>query len=118
MKKVATAWLTVLAVTLCVCLLSAPGAAQPTTNPSSNTVSQDQSAPSQEDPNTATETQTFMGKIVKSGDKLVLTDPASKEIYQLDDQTKARKFLNKEVKVTGVLDASTGTIRVSAIEPA
>ena len=61
--------------------------------------------------------KTFTGKIVKAGDKLVLTDTASKTSYQLDDQQKAQDFLNKNVKVTGVLDASTGTIRVSAIEP-
>ena len=52
-----------------------------------------------------------------SGDKLILTDPASKTSYQLDDQQKAQAFVNKNVKVTGVLDASTGTIRVSAIDP-
>lgn len=61
--------------------------------------------------------KTFTGKIVKAGDKLVLTDTASKTSYQLDDQPKAQAFLNKNVKVSGVLDASTGTIRVSAIEP-
>jgi len=36
---------------------------------------------------------------------------------ELDDQQKAQDFLNKSVKVTGVLDASTGTIRVTMIEP-
>jgi hypothetical protein len=62
--------------------------------------------------------KTFNGKIMKSGDKLVLTDIANKTTYQLDDQQKAQDFLNKSVKVTGVLDASSGTIPVSAIEPA
>src|SRR6266481_5724350 len=61
--------------------------------------------------------KTFNGTIVKSGDKLVLTAADSKTTYQLDDQQKAKDFLNKSVKVTGVLDASTGTIRVSAIDP-
>jgi hypothetical protein len=60
----------------------------------------------------------FTGVIVKSGDKVVLMDTISKTSYQLDDQEKAREFLNKTVKVTGVLDPSTGTIRVSAIDPA
>jgi hypothetical protein len=54
---------------------------------------------------------------VKSGNKLVLTAADSKTTYQIDDQQKAKNFLNKSVKVTGVLDASTGTIRVSAIDP-
>jgi hypothetical protein len=61
--------------------------------------------------------KTFTGVIVKSGDKLVLTDPLTKTSYQLDDQRKAQELVNKNVKVTGVLDPSTGTIRVSAIEP-
>lgn len=118
MKKVPTALTGVLALTLYVCLLNAPSAAQQATNPSSDTASQDQSAPPEGDPSATTETKTFAGKIVKSGARLVLTDPASRAIYQLDDQTKARELLNKDVKVTGVLDTSTGTIRMSAIEPA
>lgn len=63
----------------------------------------------------AAEAKTFAGKIVLSGDKLVLTDSDGKA-YQLDDQQKAKEFVNKSVKVTGVLDAATGTIRVTMIE--
>lgn len=59
----------------------------------------------------------FTGKIVKSGGKLVLSDDTNKTMYQLNDQKKAKEYLNRNVKVSGVLDASTGTIRVSAIEP-
>ena len=66
----------------------------------------------------ASDTKIFTGKIVKDGDKLVLTDADGKMTYQLDDQQKAKAFLNKSVKVTSILDASTGQIRVSAIEPA
>jgi hypothetical protein len=60
----------------------------------------------------------FSGKIVKSGAKLVLTDPDNKTTYQLDDQQKARDVLNQRVRITGALDPSTGTIRVSVINPA
>lgn len=60
----------------------------------------------------------FTGVIVKSGYQVVLMDTISKTSYQLDDQQKAREFVNKTVRVTGVLDPSTGTIRVGAIEPA
>ena len=66
----------------------------------------------------APETKTFTGKIVKAGDKLVLSDMESKTTYQLDDQQKAKEFVNKNVKVTGILDSSTGMIRVTVIEPA
>ncbi len=61
---------------------------------------------------------TFSGRIVKSGNKLLLTDADNQVTYQLDDQRKAQDFLNKSVKVRGVLDAVTGTIRIAAIEPA
>ncbi len=60
--------------------------------------------------------QTFTGVIVRSGDQVVLTDTLSKTSFQLDDQPRARDFLNKNVKVTAVLDPATGTIRVSTIE--
>jgi hypothetical protein len=64
------------------------------------------------------ETKTFAGKIVKHGNLLVLSDAEGKTTYKLDDQQKAKEFVNKDVKVTGVLDDSTGMIRVTAIEPA
>jgi len=66
----------------------------------------------------APEIKTFAGKIVKNGNMLVLSDAQGKMTYKLDDQQKAKDFLNKDVKVTGVLDDSTGVIRVTAIEPA
>jgi hypothetical protein len=52
---------------------------------------------------------------MKSGSKLILSSAGT--TYQLDDQQKAQDFVNKNVKVTGVLDSATGTIRVSAIDP-
>jgi hypothetical protein len=61
---------------------------------------------------------TFSGKIVKSGNRFVLAGSDNLTTYQLDDQQRAQDFLNKSVKVTGSLDASTGTIRVRAIDPA
>jgi hypothetical protein len=64
----------------------------------------------------AAETKTFSGKIVKAGNMLVLSDAEGKTTYKLDDQQKAKAFVNKDVKVTGVLDDSTGMIRVTAID--
>lgn len=80
-------------------------------------VSSKASQTSQQPANQDADQKTFTGVIVKSGDKLVLTDPLTKTSYQLDDQRKAQELVNKNVKVTGVLDPTTGTIRVSAIEP-
>jgi hypothetical protein len=73
--------------------------------------------PDNQNPATASSEKAFSGKIVKSGGKLVLKAADRKTTYQIDDQLKAQDFLNKTVKVTGVLDASTGTIRVTAIDP-
>jgi hypothetical protein len=105
-----------MALVSALCFTIQPAFAQSTNDASRNSTSQQQ--PMQPDDQTATSVKTFSGKIMKSGDRLVLADAANKTTYQLDDQQKAQDFLNKSVKVTGVLDASTGTIRVSAIEPA
>ncbi|HSZ60521.1 MAG TPA: DUF5818 domain-containing protein [Terriglobales bacterium] len=59
---------------------------------------------------------TFQGRIVKSANRLVLA-AIDNTTYQLDNQLKAHNFLNQNVKVTGDLDATTGTIRIHAIDP-
>jgi len=59
---------------------------------------------------------TFQGRIVKSGSKLILAGTDDTK-YQLDNQQQAHNFLNQNVKITGVLDATTGTIRIHAIDP-
>lgn len=55
---------------------------------------------------------------MKSGNKFVLAGSDNQTTYHLDGQQRAQDFLNKTVKVTGTLDASTGTIRIRAIDPA
>jgi hypothetical protein len=121
MKKIQFAlstMLPVMALSAALCLASQPTLAQSASDPSRNPTTQQQ--PMQPDDQIAANTsseKTFNGKIVKSGDKLALTAADSKTTFQLDDQQKAQGFLNKSVKVTGVLDAATGTIRVTAIDP-
>ncbi len=51
----------------------------------------------------------------KMGGKYVLYDAASKQVYQLDDQTKPQPFAGQNVKVTGTLNKDT--IHVTNIEP-
>jgi hypothetical protein len=119
MKKVQLVLLSILsvfAITFGLCLVGQRASAQQTPNAPPTAASQEQPAPPQADQNAGTEAKQFTGKIVKSGDKLVLTDSASKTTYQLDDQQKARSFVNKNVKVTGVLDGTSDVIRVSTIE--
>jgi hypothetical protein len=98
------------------CYLGQTATAQ-NSNPYNFASAQDQSMPQPDNPRPAEEAKIFTGKIVKSGKVLVLSDAEGKTTYQLDDQQKAREFVNKDVKVTGVLDDSTGMIRVAAIEP-
>jgi uncharacterized protein DUF5818 len=62
--------------------------------------------------------KTFTGKISKSGQQFVLEDPATKAAYQLDDQKKAKQYENKNVRVTGTLDADGNIIHVQSIEEA
>ena len=60
--------------------------------------------------------QTFSGTVVKQGDIYVLNDAADKTNYQLDDAKKAVKFVGKNVKVTGTLDAQNLTIHIKTIQ--
>jgi hypothetical protein len=53
---------------------------------------------------------------VKMGGKYVLYNPATKKVYQLDDQTKPQRFAGENVKVTGALDKASGTIHITNIE--
>jgi hypothetical protein len=76
----------------------APDAAQPST-PKDST-------PTAATPG-ASDSQTFSGTVVKSGDKYVLKDDSGKT-YDIDHQDDVRKFEGKRVKVQGKLD-DTGT---------
>ncbi len=53
---------------------------------------------------------------VKMGGKYILFNPATKTVYQLDDQTKPVEFAGAKVKVTGTLDKATMTIHVTGIQ--
>jgi len=59
--------------------------------------------------------QTFTGKIVKEGDKYMLR-VSSGTAYQLDQSDSASQYENKDVKVSGTLDAASNTIHVTHIE--
>ncbi len=120
MKKVRSALFFVfpaVAMIVGLSLMSQPTLAQNATPPN-DTAAQQQPAQQTDSQTSASETKTFTGKVVKTGDKLILSDIDNKTTYQLDDQQKAKKFINKNVKVTGVLDVSSGMIRVTVIEPA
>jgi hypothetical protein len=66
---------------------------------------------------TTHEAKTFSGRIVKENGEVVLKDPVTKISYKLSNQTKAKQYVGKQVKVTGKLDTNSNTIQVGGIEP-
>jgi hypothetical protein len=58
----------------------------------------------------------FTGKIVRQNGRIVLMDPVTKTTYRIDDASKVKVYMGKEVKVTGTLDMSSNTIHVTGIE--
>jgi hypothetical protein len=85
--------------------------AQPTPS-SSQTSQQSEQAPPQAQSPAA---QTFTGTIVKDGDKYIL-QAAGTNVYQLDDQERAKQYEGQQVKIAGTLDASGNRLHVSSIE--
>lgn len=76
---------------------------------------QTQQPPAPQAPSDQVSSQTFTGKIMKDGDKYVLK-VSSTTTYQLDEQSGAKEYENKDVKVVGTLDAGSNTIHVTKIE--
>ena len=75
------------------------------------------SSPASQSSATSTDSQnSFTGSIVKSGGKYQLRSNGTS--YDLDDQSQAKSFSGKDVKVNGTLDKSSNTIKVQSIEPA
>lgn len=70
----------------------------------------------------AATSQEFTGKIMqlKSGQMALITGKTDKGYsgHFLDDQNDAKKFVGKDVKVTGTLDTGTNTIHVTNIKGA
>ena len=60
----------------------------------------------------------FTGIITRKGDQFVLNDAKTHTLYQLDDQTAASKFEDKNVTVPGTLDAVKNIIRMQSIAEA
>jgi hypothetical protein len=59
----------------------------------------------------------FTGQVTNEQGRLVLKDPITKMSYRLNDQTKAKPYVGKQVKVIGKLEKKSNTIRIDSIEP-
>jgi hypothetical protein len=82
-------------------------------HPSPNDQQSAQSSQTSAQQNNAKE---FTGTIVKEGDNMMLKDSASSTSYKVDDASKVKEYVGKQVKVTGTLDSSTNTIHVDSIQ--
>lgn len=94
-----------------------PTAQQPAASQSQPGQTPDQSGQpspaSQAQPTTSTsDSQTFTGTIVKSGDKYMLQDAASGKSYDIDHQDQVKQYEGKKVRVHGTLDANGKMIHV------
>lgn len=65
---------------------------------------------------TTHEAKVFSGRIVEENGEVVLKDPVAKISYKLSDPAKAKRYVGKQVKVTGKLDIDSNTIAVDSIE--
>jgi hypothetical protein len=94
--------------------------ARPQQDPHEPAASSQQNEPQMPAAGTDAKTQdakSFSGRITKENGKIVLKDPVTKTSYQIDDVSKAKPFMGKQVKVNGKLDMGSNTIHVDSIEP-
>jgi glucose/arabinose dehydrogenase len=73
-------------------------------------------APSSNDAQTQ-QALAFTGRVANEQGQLVLQDPVTKMSYRLDDQSKAKPYVGKQVKVIGKLEMKSNTIQIESIEP-
>ncbi len=60
----------------------------------------------------ASDTQTFVGTIVKSGEKYKFQEAASGKSYDIDHQDQVKQYEGKKVRVHGTLDVSANMIHL------
>jgi hypothetical protein len=56
-------------------------------------------------------------KCVKGGAPLVLFDPATKKVYALDNEKKAREYAGQQVQISGSYDENAQELHVKSITP-
>jgi hypothetical protein len=81
-----------------------------------------QSRPAQDTKASLSDAQTldaleFAGRLVKENGRILLKDAVTKMSYQLDDQSRARPYLGKQVRVVGKLDLDSNMIHIDRLEP-
>lgn len=94
------------------------GSTQSRSSQTKSTQNPDTSVPqSQADASTSQPSaRAFEGRIEKSGDAFVLQEIITQNSYKLDDQSKAKKFEGKDVRVMATIDPDTKELHVVDIE--
>ena len=77
---------------------------------------QEVGAPSSNDAQTQ-QALAFTGRVANEQGQLVLQDPVTKMSYRLNNQSKAKPYVGKQVKVIGKLEMKSNTIQIESIEP-
>src|SRR5579864_6684319 len=83
---------------------SSPGTPQTTQSSQTQATSQAQNV------------QLFTGMIVKQGKNFMLKDSYGALAYKLDDQSRAKDYVGKRVKINATLDSATRVLHVQSIE--
>lgn len=106
------------AIVLCVTALGVTGNAQAPSSqePAANGGQNEPRMPSAENDTQTQDAKTFTGRVTKENGKVVLKDPVTKISYQIDDASKVKAYMGKEVKVTGKLDMNSNMIHVESVE--
>jgi len=94
---------------------------QPAPAPKSSTQTQTPTAPEKSASAGTNDEQTqdalaFTGRLQENNGALVLYDAVTKVSYQLDDPSKARPYVGKQVKIVGKLGMRSNTIHIDSVE--
>ena len=60
--------------------------------------------------------QILTGTIVRDGSSYILKASSNSNVYQLDDQERAKQYEGKQVRIEGTLDANGNSFHVTSIE--
>jgi hypothetical protein len=58
----------------------------------------------------------FTGRVVKQRGVLVLSDPVTRMIYQMDNPSKVKPYVGRRVKIVGKLELKSNTIHIESVE--
>lgn len=94
-----------------------PGGKPATSRPVQQNSPANKSGADATDDETTQDALVFTGRIVEQHGELVLDDPVTKVSYQLDDWSKAKPYIGKQVKIIGKLGMKKNTIHIDSIEP-